>query len=478
MLIGLLSTKALSLILGPAGLGELRLFQSLLISASYFAGLGMGSSAVRDIAAASEAGKQEEVCRLVWLYRRVNILLGFVGALALVALAAPISTWVFDEDNRSGTVAWLAVALFFSAIQSGQMVPLQALQRIGTTAKVLLLTSAWSVPFTIAVMWIWGIDATALAIGGSAFGSLVAARLLAPRAGLTGSADHRFSIRQAWDWCRLGIATMAVDTLGSLVVVAISAAIVHQLGMESNGLYLAAWGLSGVFASLVLGAMVGDLYPRLAAARGDSAAMSRLVGEQMEISVLLSLPGLFMILGLAPVAVRIFYSREFASAADLILWFVPFVFCRVLITPISYALLASGRGGSLLVVQATYLLAQVALAIVGLKWRGLVGLAEGTCVAGLFGLVVFTLGARQVVGFRWSTSATRIARAGGAGIAICVMIAALAPGELSRGAVCSILSLLALIATCRGLVLRLGDDHRLVRYMRVIPVLRSLVGLR
>jgi PST family polysaccharide transporter len=475
MLIGLVSTKGLSLILGPAGIGELRLFQSVLSTSGYLAGLGTGSSAVRDIAAAEGAGDREQVRRLVWLYRRLSVVYGLVGALSLALFADPISRWVFDDGVRAGSIAWLGAALFFGAMHAGQVVPLQALQKIGLAAKISLLAAAWSAAFTIAIMWWLGIGAVAVALGGSALGGLVLARWLVSRAQLTGSGTHRFSIPTAAGWCRLGIATMAVDAISSVSMIATGAAVVHQLSMEANGIYLAAWGLSGVFASLVLGAMGGDLFPRLSAVRGDAPATSRLVGEQIEISVLLALPGLLLLIGAAPVAVRILYSQEFSEASGLLVWFVPFVICRILITPISFALLASGRGSSMVLIQAVWLTAQLALAMVGLKWRGLVGLAEGTCVAGLFGVVVFTLGARRVVGFRWSASAARISTAGVSAVAVCVAIASLQPAGAVRYVACGILALLALATCCRGVALRLGDEHRIVRRMKSLPVLRRVV---
>jgi hypothetical protein len=130
----------------------------------------------------------------------------------------------------------------------------------------------------------------------------------------------------------------------------------------------------------------------------------------------------------------------------------------------------------MVVIQATCLLSQLALAIVGLRWRGLVGLAEGTAVAGLLGVLVFTLGTRRQIGVRWAAGAARIALAGGAAVAVCVAVSSLASEEVWRYAVCGILSLLASVVACRGVVLRLGEDHRLARYVRSIPILRSVAG--
>jgi hypothetical protein len=132
----------------------------------------------------------------------------------------------------------------------------------------------------------------------------------------------------------------------------------------------------------------------------------------------------------------------------------------------------------MVVIQATCLVAQLVMAVVGLNWRGLVGMAEGTCAAGLLGVIVFSLGARREVGLRWSAAASRIALAGGAVIAVCVAAASLAPDEVWRYLVFGAVSLLASVVACRGVVRRLDGDHRLVRYVRSIPLLRSVAGPR
>jgi glycosyltransferase involved in cell wall biosynthesis len=61
----------------------------------------------------------------------------------------------------------------------------------------------------------------------------------------------------------LGAAFMYGALLAAAVGFPIRALIVRDLGLEASGLYQAAWGLSGMFAGFILGAMGTDFYPRL-----------------------------------------------------------------------------------------------------------------------------------------------------------------------------------------------------------------------
>ena len=65
----------------------------------------------------------------------------------------------------------------------------------------------------------------------------------------------------------------------------------------------------------------------------DHGAMRRMVNEQTEIGLLLALPGLFATVALAPWIIRVFYTAQFAGAAELLQWFVLGCLGRVISWP-------------------------------------------------------------------------------------------------------------------------------------------------
>ena len=74
MVIGIVKVKVLAVLLGPAGIGLMGLYQNIMGMASTLAGCGMGSSGVRQLAAsADEAETLSIVRRALWLG---NLMLG------------------------------------------------------------------------------------------------------------------------------------------------------------------------------------------------------------------------------------------------------------------------------------------------------------------------------------------------------------------------------------------------------------------
>ncbi len=84
--IGIVRTKAMALMLGPAGFGLIGLYGSIADLAQSIAGMGINSSGVRQIAEAVGSGETGRIARTVTVLRRTSILLGIAGA----ASAGPV----------------------------------------------------------------------------------------------------------------------------------------------------------------------------------------------------------------------------------------------------------------------------------------------------------------------------------------------------------------------------------------------------
>src|SRR5688572_22370057 len=74
--IGIVRTKAMALFLGPAGVGLLGLYSSVLDLTQAIAGMGVNSSGVRQIAEAAGSGEKDRIARTAVVLRRTSIFLG------------------------------------------------------------------------------------------------------------------------------------------------------------------------------------------------------------------------------------------------------------------------------------------------------------------------------------------------------------------------------------------------------------------
>ena len=120
----------------------------------------------------------------------------------------------------------------------------------------------------------------------------------------------------------------------------VCAMILRDVGLGGNGIYYAAWGLSSLFANFVIRAMGIDFYPQATAAANDNAHLNRPVNKQVEVGILIAVPGLIATFGLGSYAVVIFYSVEVALGAVLLPWFVLGIFGCLILYPLGYTLLA------------------------------------------------------------------------------------------------------------------------------------------
>ena len=305
-LIGFARVKLVAMLLGPTGVGLVGLYTSAIGFVGTVSGLGVGSSAVREIVRAYGQGDPQEAARTVIILRRVCWATGFFGWLLAVVFREPISLAMGGASEHAGAIAVLGATLLLSAVSGGQLALLQGLRRIGDLARANVTGAALGSIVTVAIYSVLGKAGIVPALVAAAFVTLASSFWYARRVPVS---PLSVSLRETWSGARrllgLGLAFMWSAVLVAGLDLLIRAIIAHKFGIEGAGIYQAAWALSGMFANFVLSAMGADFYPRLTATIHDRPQAARAVNEQTEIGVLLALPGLLAALTLAPLAIKL-----------------------------------------------------------------------------------------------------------------------------------------------------------------------------
>ena len=108
--IGIVKVKVLAVLLGPAGVGLVGIYQNIMGMASSLAGCGMSISGVRQLAAASNDERTLPlVRRALWL---ANLMLGIFGMTGLWLLRKTVALWVFGSIAHAAEVGWLGLGVF------------------------------------------------------------------------------------------------------------------------------------------------------------------------------------------------------------------------------------------------------------------------------------------------------------------------------------------------------------------------------
>ena len=284
--IGLIRTKAMALLLGPAGMGLMALYGSILSLAQSMASVGIPSSAVREIAEAAGSGESGRIARTAAVIRRTAVLLGLLGAVLLVVFSNQISVLTFGDNRHAPAVALLSVAVFLGCVSGSQAALIQGMRRISDLARMGIWGSIFGVIVAIPLIYYFrenGIVPSLIAL--AAIMLLVSwwysRKLQIPAQTLTISEWKR----NAGALLKLGLAfnASAVLTLGAAY--AIRLIVLRKIGFEAAGLYQSAWALGGLYVGFILQAMTTDFYPRLTAVAKDDAECNRLVNEQTEVGL-------------------------------------------------------------------------------------------------------------------------------------------------------------------------------------------------
>ncbi|WP_315925057.1 O-antigen translocase [Mesorhizobium sp. SP-1A] len=410
ILFSIVRNKAAAMLLGPEGFGLMGLYNSVLDLTQAVAGLGVNSSAVRQVAEAAATGDRSRITVTTIVVRRVSIVLGLAGFLLLCAVSAPVARLTFGDTAHAAGVALVAIAILFRLVSGGQVALLQGLRRIADLARVNTLGAFLATLLTIPMLFFFGKNGIVPSLVAGAAVTLVVSWVYARRVDIgTRAVGLRETGRESSELVKLGLALMASGLVSVGSAYLIRLIVVHYEGIAAAGFYQAAWTLGGMYAGFILQAMGADFYPRLTAVCNDADTCNRLVNEQAQIGMLLAGPGLVATLTVTPLVVALFYSSQFHEAVEVLRWICLGMMLRIVSWPIGYIILAKGARLALLATEIAAGVVHVGLAWLLTKRFGVAGAgAAFFCLYVWHGLLVYAI-VRRMTGFRWSAANLRLA---------------------------------------------------------------------
>jgi antigen flippase len=411
IVLGIVRTKALALMLGPAGIGMIGLYLSIADLTRSVASLGIGGSAVRQVAGAAASGDVERIGRTLAALRVVSIVLALAGGLFLFGLRDEVSRLTFGSTAHAQGVALLGLAVFCHLLAERYTAVIQGMRRVAELARMAVLNGLIGMLASIAIIYFLREDGVVLSLVALAVIALGTGWWYSRRTGVRPAAISRSQVvREAAPLLKLGLAFMASGLLMAGAAYAVRAMVLRQAGMEAAGLYQAAWTLGGLYISFILNAMGVDFYPRLVGVANDERECNRLVNEQAEVSLTLAAPGVVATLVLAPLVVRWFYSPSFAQAAELLRWICLGMALRVVSWPMGFIIVAKAQQTWFFLTEVAWTAVNVGLAWLCLRRFGLVGVGTAFFLSYVFHAFMIYAVVRGLTGFRWSR--TNIGRGG------------------------------------------------------------------
>lgn len=476
MLFGMIRTKFAAIYLGSMGVGVIASYTAIQGLIGIIAGLGIQSSAVREIVVATGKSDARSLGRVVLTVRRVCWLTGLVGMLTMIMFSPLLSRLTFNSETYTLDIAALGIVIFLNNLSGWRLALLQGMRRISEMARVNVIGAVLSMIIAIAFYHVLGLRGVVPSLVFIAAMQLIIAwrfTYLIPVPLVTFA--WKDSLLEAKSMVKMGFVLMWNGLLVSAVGYFTIYLITNNASLHAVGLYSAAFMLSGISVNFILGAMAADYYPRLTSVAHDDVLLNRLTNEQTEIGVLLALPGLLGTLVLAPMIINVFYSSEFLGAINLLQWFVVGCLARVISWPLGFIILALGKGRWFLLTETSGNFAHLALLAIGLRWFDVEGIAIAFFVVNFIYIAAVYLVCRNLTGFGWSNSSRQILL-----FALVITILIFIGCRVLPIWFATLVGLLMTIGVgifcLRELTKLLGSDHTLVKFISSLPGAKLLIN--
>lgn len=381
-----LTMLALSRLLGPDGYGQYAYVMATVAILTPLAALGMPSIVVREVAAGRAQGDYARVKGVVAFALLIG--LAAVTVLALVCWLLHLVAAAWSIGQPAGDHLLLALALLLLYTLGGPLGALrQGLKRIiaaqlpgavvQPVAMLLLLGLAWAtwrqppgVGDAVLLLVLAAVIALAVA--------LVLTRNAWRQAGPPGPTGWRFDPRP---WALAGLSLAAFGFLTALNAQADIVLLRWLAGPEATGVFHVATR-NAQLLTLLLGALIAPLGPLVAElhAKGDRAALQRVVRRSIRIVFLLTLPAALVMIAAGGFYLELF-GAGFADAHAALAILALAQLVNVGAGPVQMLLVMTGRQARIIPAMSWSLLANVALNLALIPRFGATGAACATAVS-------------------------------------------------------------------------------------------------
>lgn len=355
MLMGVARNKLVALLIGPAGLGFINMYNSVAGLIHQSTNLGLGFSAVKHISELSDTGDDKAASDYVKTVRTWCFITAFLGMLLCCLLSHQISYWSFNSYDYTVKFCLLSPVIAMMAITAGELAIMKGLKQLKKVAMTSVCGAFATLLICIPVYSLWGMEGIVLSLV-LCNASVLMVTLFFSCQIVPWQIDLRSAavLANGLPMVRLGIGYIIAGVLGQGAEYVIRTMIQEYSDIAHVGLYNSGYIMAVSYASMVFVAIEADFFPRLSAACKNVESANRIINQQIEICVLLISPVLIGFVISMPYLVRVLYSIEFHPAVPMAISAAMFMFFRALTLPAAYLALARGDSRMFMLTELVY----------------------------------------------------------------------------------------------------------------------------
>lgn len=403
ILIQIVKSKFIAILLGPAGVGIIGLYQSGMQLVQNITNMGLASSAVRDVSEAFGLKDYSRINQVITTIRRLVWGTGILGMIVLAVVSPILSKISFGNYDYTIPFIVLSVTLLLDQICAGQKVILQGLRRLTELAKCSVIGSAFGLLVSVPFYYLLGVNGIVPTLILNSVCALVVSWLYSRRIPVQRVEQApKETLKQGRMMLVMGISMSLSGIFSTVASYIIRAYIQYVNGVEEVGLFQAGFIIMTTYVGLVFNAISTDYYPRLAAVNKDNLKCQEIINQQGEMATLILAPMLSVCLVFMPVILKILYSDDFLKANDYICWASIGMYLRLAAWVISFSFVAKAESKLFMINEALACCYYVVFSIVGYYLGGLRGIGIAFAFQYLVYLIQVYLIARKRYKFRFS----------------------------------------------------------------------------
>ena len=382
ILIAIIRSKFIAVLLGPAGLGIAGLLTSTTGLISAATNFGLGTSAVKNVAAANGSGNPSRIATIITIMQRWVWVTGLLGMIVTILTAPLLSRLTFGNSDYTFPFIWISISLLLAQLSGGQMILLQGMRKLQYLAKANLTGSILGLVITIPMYYLLGIKGIIPAIIISSLIALFCSWYYSRKITIEKvTVSRNRTLVEGKEMLTMGfiISLGILSSLGASFLVRIF--ISNHGGVTEVGLYSAGFAIINSYVGLVFTAMATDYYPRLSAVAHNNVECSNIINQQAEIAILIMAPIIILFLTYIHWIVVILYSSKFVPVIQMILWAALGMLFKAASWAISYIFLAKGASRLFFWNELIANIYTLAINVIGYYYYGLTGLGISFLIA-------------------------------------------------------------------------------------------------
>ncbi|MEG2318649.1 MAG: O-antigen translocase [Rikenellaceae bacterium] len=408
ILIGIVRSKIIAILLGPEGMGISGLLQSATSLITGLTSMGLGSSAVKDVAQANTTGDSHKIGSTIATFKKLIWITGLLGIAVTVILSPLLSQWTFGNKDFTLAFVFLSVTLLLQQLTNGNNVVMQGMRKINHLAKSGVVGSTLGLLISIPIYYYFGIQGIVPTIILTSISTVITTWYFARKTPIEkAKVTYTEAFTKGKGMMKLGIAMSANSVLVLGIAYILRIFIEREGGIVAVGLFTAGWAVINTYTGLIFTSMSTDYFPRLAAVNDDNAKGNEVINQQAEIAVLIMSPLIVLFLLFVPAIVTILYSSKFIGINGYMEWALLGMSFKAVSWAIAYQFIAKGDSKLFFINELIANLYILILNIIGYKLYGFNGLGISFTISYIiYALQVYFI-ARKKYNYRLSLKISR-----------------------------------------------------------------------